>query len=73
MHESSDEFSYADVIVKFEVTVWVQYSTGVMGTLLLSSWVTYSGSRPYIFLQVSTACRFISLSQTLRVDRANTQ
>ena len=30
LHESWEEFYYADVIVKSEVTVRVQYSTGVI-------------------------------------------
>jgi hypothetical protein len=73
MHESCDEFYYTEMIVTSEVTVEVLYSTGVLGDRLHSSWVTYSGIRRYIFLQVSMACHFISLSQTLRFDRANTQ
>ena len=36
MHESYNEFYYADVIVKLEVTVRVQYSTGVMGGSIIN-------------------------------------
>jgi hypothetical protein len=36
VHESYNEFYYADVIVKLEVTVRVQYSTGVMGGSIIN-------------------------------------